>query len=127
MTAARDVLTTCVGTPRRLSALLADARRTPDPEDVAELVWLTALWSFAPEDPAGDETVGTVDALAGGLAALDDGTLLDDPEFTGADLLVGGRAAIQAIQDAPSPDPHASASADDDVIDLERARRRLGR
>jgi hypothetical protein len=127
MTAARDVLTTCVATPRRLSALVADARRAPNPEDVAELVWLTALWSFAPEDSAGDETVGTVDALAGGLAALDDGMLLDDPEFTGADLLVGGRAAIEAIQDAPSPDHRASVSADGDVIDLKRARQRLGR
>lgn len=127
MTAARDVLTTCVATPRRLSALLADARLTPDPEDVAELVWLTALWSFAPEDPAGDETVGTVDALAGGLTALDDGTVLDDPEFTGADLLVGGSAALEALHEEPVVDPRASGSAQPDVIDLTRARRRLGR
>jgi hypothetical protein len=125
MSAAREVLGSCVATPRRLSALLELARDHEEPE-AAELVWLTALWSFAPEDPAGDETVDTVDALAGGIAAIDDGTVLDDPEFLGADLLVGGRAAIAAIE-APQEALPATDSPDDDVIDLNEVRRRRGR
>jgi hypothetical protein len=126
LAAARAVLATCVATPRRLSDLLADARSEPDAADVAELVWLTALWSFAPEDPAGDETVDTVDALAGGLAAVDDATVLDDPEFSGADSLVGGRGAIEALTSSPPALPSRD-SPDDSPIDLGAVRRRLGR
>jgi histidyl-tRNA synthetase len=60
----------------RLSALLS-AARTVDAE-TAELVALSALHAFAPED---DETP---------VRASDDGTDLDDPDFGGRDLLVHG-------------------------------------
>ncbi|MEV8568946.1 hypothetical protein AB0436_25750 [Streptomyces sp. NPDC051322] len=68
--------------PRRLSGLLADARRR-DPE----LPYLVALLAFHAASPP----VGT--AYRQGeqrlLFAVDDGTELDDPEFGGADLIVG--------------------------------------
>ncbi|MDQ0963210.1 hypothetical protein QFZ66_007088 [Streptomyces sp. B4I13] len=68
--------------PRRLSGLLAEARRS-DPE----LPYLVALLAVHAASPA----VGT--AYRQGeerlLFAVDDGTELDDPEFGGADLIVG--------------------------------------
>lgn len=124
--AARSVLSTCLVTPRRLTDLFADARTQPDPDQVTELVWLTALWSFAPEDIAGDEAEAAVDTLAGGLESVDDGTMLDDPDFSGADLLVSTRAAMEALTSLPTALP-ASASTDEAIIDLDVARQRLGR
>ncbi|NEE55825.1 hypothetical protein G3M55_66045, partial [Streptomyces sp. SID8455] len=68
--------------PRRLSGLLAEARRS-DPE----LPYLVALLAVHAASPP----VGT--AYRQGerrlLFAVDDGTELDDPEFGGADLIVG--------------------------------------
>ncbi|WP_254878395.1 hypothetical protein [Streptomyces sp. NA04227] len=68
--------------PRRLSGLLAEARRR-DPE----LPYLVALIAVHAASPA----VGT--AYRQGepklLFAVDDGTALEDPEFGGADLIVG--------------------------------------
>ncbi|WP_231626287.1 hypothetical protein [Streptomyces apocyni] len=68
--------------PRRLSGLLAEARRR-DPE----LPYLVALLAVHAASPP----VGT--AYRQGerrlLFAVDDGTDLDDPEFGGADLIVG--------------------------------------
>jgi hypothetical protein len=67
--------------PRRLSGLLAEARET-DPQ-LARLIALRALHSYSP---------GVAAAVRAGddraLMAIDDGTLLDDPEFGGADLLL---------------------------------------
>jgi hypothetical protein len=68
--------------PRRLSGLLAEARRHD-----AELPYLVALLAVHAASPP----VGT--AYRQGeqrlLFAVDDGTELDDPEFGGADLIVG--------------------------------------
>ncbi|KAA9160355.1 hypothetical protein FPZ12_017440 [Amycolatopsis acidicola] len=68
--------------PRRLSGLLAEARET-DPQ-LARLVALRALHSYSPE-------VGAAVRQGGdrALLAVDDGTLLEDAEFGGADLLLG--------------------------------------
>ncbi|WP_241968602.1 hypothetical protein [Streptomyces sp. ICBB 8177] len=70
--------------PRRLSGLLAEARRR-DPD--SELPYLVALLAVHAASPP----VGT--AYRQGerrlLFAVDDGTPLDDPEFGGADLIVG--------------------------------------
>lgn len=67
--------------PRRLSGLLAEAREL-DPQ-VARLVALRALHSYSPEVGAavrqGDDRT---------LLAVDDGTVLADDEFGGADLLL---------------------------------------
>jgi hypothetical protein len=86
--------------PRRLSALLADARRAGE-RDVAELVVLLALHAVSPRidaaRQAGDETLAV---------AVDDGTELDDPEFGGADLLVGRARLV-----TPAPPPGATATA----------------
>jgi hypothetical protein len=68
--------------PRRLSGLLAEAR-TVDSR-LPHLVALCALHAVSPEIGVairqGDQSV---------LVAVDDGTPLDDPQFGGADLLVG--------------------------------------
>jgi len=67
--------------PRRLSGLLAEARGS-DPA-LARLVALRAVHSYSPEVGAalrqGDEHA---------LIAVDDGTVLDDDEFGGADLVL---------------------------------------
>lgn len=78
--------------PRRLSGLLADARAL-DP-DLPLLVALCVLHALAPEIGVavrqGDSAV---------LLAVDDGTQLRDPQFGGADLLVGV-AALDADRTA---------------------------
>ncbi|MGA5702865.1 hypothetical protein [Peterkaempfera bronchialis] len=68
--------------PRRLSGLLADARRH-DPE-LPHLVALLAVHAASP--PVGTAYRQGEDRL---LFAVDDGTPLHDPEFGGADLIVG--------------------------------------
>ncbi|MFP8908393.1 hypothetical protein [Streptomyces atacamensis] len=82
MEAARELLDLPADAPRRLSGLLAEARRR-DPE----LPYLVALLAVHAASPP----VGT--AYRQGerrlLFAVDDGTELDDPEFGGADLVVG--------------------------------------
>jgi len=82
LAAAKALLDLPADAPRRLSGLLAEARRT-DPE----LPYLVALLAVHAASPA----VGT--AYRQGeeklLFAVDDGTELDDPEFGGADLIVG--------------------------------------
>jgi hypothetical protein len=89
---AMDLLDVPPDPPRRLSGLLADARR--DGEETARLVALVALHALAPEIGTarrqGDEAL---------LVAVDDGTPLDDPTFAGSDLLVA-RVGIQ-----PGPPP----------------------
>jgi hypothetical protein len=67
--------------PRRLSGLLAQARSTD--RELPELVALRVLHAVGPEVSTarqqGDQAVPL---------AVDDGTVLDDPEFGGRDLLV---------------------------------------
>ncbi|MGK5639535.1 hypothetical protein ACSNOK_14670 [Streptomyces sp. URMC 126] len=79
---AMELLSLPPDAPRRLSGLLAEARLR-DPE----LPYLVALLAVHAASPA----VGT--AYRQGerslLFAVDDGTVLDDPEFGGADLIVG--------------------------------------
>ncbi|WP_254592524.1 hypothetical protein [Candidatus Frankia nodulisporulans] len=101
--------------PRRLSALLADARRITaggtvgggtvgggtvgGGDEVAELVALLALHAVSPRiEPArqaGDPTL---------MIAVDDGTPLSDPRIGGADLLVG-RAWLVQPETEPEPGP----------------------
>jgi len=82
LAAAMELLDLPADAPRRLSGLLAEARRQ-DPD----LPYLVALLAVHAASPA----VGT--AYRQGeeklLFAVDDGTELDDPEFGGADLIVG--------------------------------------
>ncbi|MFF8476873.1 hypothetical protein [Streptomyces sp. NPDC015414] len=82
LAAAMELLDLPADAPRRLSGLLAQARGQ-DPE----LPYLVALLAVHAASPA----VGT--AYRQGeqklLFAVDDGTELDDPEFGGADLIVG--------------------------------------
>lgn len=90
LAAATELLRVPADAPRRLSGLLAEARRS-DPE----LPYLVALIAVHAASPA----VGT--AYRQGeeqlLFAVDDGAELDDPEFGGADLLVG-TALLDAAQ-----------------------------
>ncbi|MCO5996239.1 hypothetical protein [Actinoallomurus rhizosphaericola] len=77
-----DDLLDLADTPRRLSALLAEARA--DDPALPHLLLLRVLHAVSPEIGVavrqGDDRV---------LVAVDDGTRLEDPEFGGADLLVG--------------------------------------
>lgn len=68
--------------PRRLSGLLAEARRSDT--DLPYLVALLAVHAASP--PVGTAYRQGERRL---LFAVDDGTELDDPEFGGADLIVG--------------------------------------
>ncbi len=80
--AARELLDLPPDAPRRLSGLLAEARRR-DP-DLPYLVALLAVHAASP--PVGTAYRQGERRL---LFAVDDGTELDDPEFGGADLVVG--------------------------------------
>ncbi|MGY1615922.1 hypothetical protein ACI797_04200 [Geodermatophilus sp. SYSU D00691] len=75
------------GPPRRLSGLLAEAR-AEDPA-LAHLIALRVLYLVQPEITRASKHETTT------LIAVDDGTALEDPEWGGADLLVG-TAAIAA-------------------------------
>jgi hypothetical protein len=79
---AMELLTLEHDAPRRLSGLLAEARRR-DP-DLPYLIALLAVHAASP--PVGTAYRQGEERL---LFAVDDGTVLDDPEFGGADLIVG--------------------------------------
>ncbi|MGA4843233.1 hypothetical protein [Streptomyces sp. G45] len=82
LASAQELLALPPDAPRRLSGLLADARRR-DPE-LPYLVALLAVHAASP--PVGTAYRQGEQQL---LFAVDDGTELDDPEFGGADLIVG--------------------------------------
>ncbi|OIK00546.1 hypothetical protein [Streptomyces colonosanans] len=82
LTAATRLLDLPADAPRRLSGLLAEARRQ-DP-DLPYLVALLAVHAASP--PVGTAYRQGEQKL---LFAVDDGTELDDSEFGGADLVVG--------------------------------------
>ncbi|CAL9368003.1 hypothetical protein SUDANB58_00790 [Streptomyces sp. enrichment culture] len=82
LAAAMELLDLPHDAPRRLSGLLADARRR-DPE-LPYLVALLAIHAASP--PVGTAYRQGEEKL---LFAVDDGVELDDPEFGGADLIVG--------------------------------------
>jgi hypothetical protein len=90
LASAKELLDLPADAPRRLSGLLAEARRTGG-FDLAYLVALLAVHAASP-------AVGT--AYRQGeqklLFAVDDGTELDDPDFGGADLIVG-TALLDAV------------------------------
>ncbi|MGF3138812.1 hypothetical protein [Streptomyces diastaticus] len=82
---ARDLLDLEWDAPRRLSGLLAEARRRDDdPYGLPYLVALIAVHAASP--PVGTAYRQGERRL---LFAVDDGTELDDPHFGGADLIVG--------------------------------------
>ncbi|WP_103502387.1 MULTISPECIES: hypothetical protein [unclassified Streptomyces] len=82
LAAAKELLDLPPDAPRRLSGLLAEARRSDD--DLPYLVALMAVHAASP--PVGTAYRQGDERL---LFAVDDGTELDDPGFGGADLIVG--------------------------------------
>ncbi len=90
---AADELLDLPEVPRRLSGLLEEARRSRQP-GLAALVALRAVHAYSPGIGAarrqGDRSV---------LLAVDDGTLLDDPDFGGADLLLSTAAVERADEE----------------------------
>jgi hypothetical protein len=82
LASAMELLNLAPDAPRRLSGLLAEARRR-DPE-LPYLVALLAVHAASP--PVGTAYRQGEERL---LFSVDDGTELDDPEFGGADLIVG--------------------------------------
>lgn len=89
LAAAMELLDLPADAPRRLSGLLVDARRL-DPE-LPYLVALLAVHAASP--PVGTAYRQGEEKL---LFAVDDGTELEDPEFGGADLIVG-TALLDAV------------------------------
>lgn len=87
---AQEVLRCVQDRPARMGVLLADARRRASnlAAETGELIRLGALWAFAPDGDATDAL------LPDGTVAVDDGMSLDDPEFAGADLLLGTSEAL---------------------------------
>ncbi len=89
-----DELLELTDVPRRLSGLLAQARSIDS--DLPHLVALRALHAVSPEIGVavrqGDHAL---------LVAVDDGTTLADPQFGGADLLVG----VATLNNAPTASP----------------------
>ncbi|MEU6406472.1 hypothetical protein [Streptomyces sp. NPDC046985] len=82
LAAAKELLDLPADAPRRLSGLLAEARRKD-----AELPYLVALLAVhAASPPVGTAYRQGEEKL---LFAVDDGAELDDAEFGGADLIVG--------------------------------------
>jgi hypothetical protein len=101
--------------PRRLSGLLQEARSVGGP-DLARLLTLLAVHAVSPRvGPAHRDRRGVHGAVGPDpvLVAVDDGTELVDPEFGGADLLVGrvlvvGDAAGERSPGAPASGAPAS-------------------
>lgn len=86
----------------RLSELLRAARaRTADvtdPKRLLDLLWGAALWAFVNGGEGLTEEHGPVAAWqASGLAAIDDGVVLDDDRFRGADLVLATPAVLDQI------------------------------
>ena len=98
LAAALELLRLPPDAPRRLSGLLAEARRI-DPD----LPYLVALLAVHAASPA----VGTAYRQGESrlLFAVDDGTPLEDPEFGGADLIVGTALLDAAGMAAARADP----------------------
>lgn len=95
---ALDLLDLPHDAPRRLSGLLADARRR-DP-DLPYLLALLAIHAASP--PVGTAYRQGEQRL---LFAVDDGTTLDDPEFGGADLILGTARLDTAAMTAARAEP----------------------
>lgn len=76
-----DALLDLVPVPRRLSGLLSEARSVD--AELPRLIMLRVLYSVSPEVGLAVRQADT--SL---IIAVDDGEVLDDPEFGGADLLV---------------------------------------
>ncbi|GAA2496508.1 hypothetical protein GCM10010406_36020 [Streptomyces thermolineatus] len=96
--AAGELLDLPFDAPRRLSGLLAEARRR-DPE-LPYLVALMAVHAASP--PVGTAYRQGEERL---LFAVDDGAELDDPEFGGADLIVGSALLDAAGMSAERQEP----------------------
>jgi hypothetical protein len=86
--AARAILEFTQVRPVRVSELLAAARQSPiDRDQVLDLVRLSTLWAFAPEQVSHPE----LGAVPDGMRSLRDGSPLSDSEYAGDDLLVDSR------------------------------------
>jgi hypothetical protein len=108
LAAARAIFATATASPRRLSALLDDAREADD-SGVLELIWLGSLWAFAPDQPDDPEIdlASSVEEVTAGLVADDDATALHDAEFAGANLLIGTPEALAAMLSPLAPEAAA--------------------
>jgi len=86
--AARAILEFTQVRPVRVSELLRAARQSPiDRDQVLDLVRLSTLWAFAPEQVSHPE----LGAVPDGMRSLRDGSPLSDSEYAGDDLLVDSR------------------------------------
>jgi hypothetical protein len=94
--AARSILESTRVRSVRVSELLRAARQSPiDRDQVLDLVRLSALWAFAPEQVSHPE----LGAVPDGMRSLRDGSTLSDPEYAGDDLLVDSRPVVEVGAD----------------------------
>lgn len=106
LAATSEIMGLVHGEVMRLSELLDFAVEYG--QDVVELVWLSSLWSFAPE--VGDvdaETSLELERLVADLEAIDDGMRLDHARFTGADLLIRSTRTIDPVGGPSASSRHA--------------------
>jgi hypothetical protein len=116
--AAHEILEHARLKPCHLSELLVLARARQDPE-LVDLVVLTSLWAFAPEDDPEEIGRGTEIDLTSGLEALDIGRQLLDADYAGTDLLVGSPESLRALTEV-APEPPAMTP---QLISIDRYRR----
>jgi tetratricopeptide (TPR) repeat protein len=96
--AAAAIVRSAAQAPTRLSAMLADARTSGvgDVRRLCDVVWAAALWTYV-SGAEGDEAPRRADLAAAvtGLVAVDDGTVLAEQRYRGADVVVGTPLAFE--------------------------------
>ncbi|MFC0106648.1 hypothetical protein [Kibdelosporangium aridum] len=104
---ATTILSAAATRPVRLSELLACARESADavvdPARLLDVVWGAALYVFvANGEASADDRPRRTDlaAAVAALLAIEDGTRLDDPRFTGPDLLLATPVALERMDAA---------------------------
>lgn len=108
---AAEILSAAEHSPVRLSGLLAAGReataRVTDPVRLLDVLWGAALYVYVnSSEVASDEQPARPDLAAAvrSLVAIDDDTELDDPRFSGPDLLLATPMALDRIDSAAAPD-----------------------
>ena len=104
---ATAALQRAVSEPLRLSELLADARRrtaaVAEPARLLDVVWGAALYAYVTGGDVDPDSLPDRDDLASvitQLSAVDDGCVLADERFAGADLLVASPVAFEVLDAA---------------------------
>ncbi|MGK4593728.1 hypothetical protein [Amycolatopsis sp. w19] len=108
---ATEILLAAAHSPARLSGILAAGReagdRVEEPVRLLDILWGAALYVFVNSTEAvSDEQPARPDLAAAiaALVAVEDGTPLEDPRFSGPDLLLASPLAFDRIDAASTAD-----------------------